>query len=322
MAVSNKHILEQGPVLRTLAGTAFAALRQQIAKAPPKPMPTLPGPEVSAKIPPRSASLIRDYVRHDGGDPSAYRGVVPAHLFPQWAFGLASQTLATLPYPLVKVLNGGCRLEMRAPLPADEPLFVRGRLMGIEDDGRRAIIHQRMVTGTEALPESIVADLYAIVPTAPKPANGKNGNGHGKNGNGHSAAPAGPRKDPARVPDDAEEIARWRLAPTAGLDFAKLTGDFNPVHWVPAYARAFGFRNTILHGFSTMARAIEGLQRGLFAGSTHVISAFDCRFTRPLVLPAKIGLYVRDREVFVGDAPGGPAYLTGTYETKTESLSS
>ena len=76
----------------------------------------------------------------------------------------------------------------------------------------------------------------------------------------------GKAKDKARVPVDAREIAFFKLGPNAGLDFAKLTGDFNPVHWVPRWAKAFGFRNVILHGFGTMARAIEALNRGLFAG--------------------------------------------------------
>ena len=88
------------------------------------------------------------------------------------------------------------------------------------------------------------------------------------------------------------------------------------MHWVPAYAKAFGFRNTILHGFGTMARAIEGLNRGLFAGDVDALKEVHVRFTRPLVLPAKVGLYVHDQQLFVGDAPGGPAYLTGTYTTR------
>jgi acyl dehydratase len=319
MAVSNKHILQQGPVIRSLASTAFAALRQQLGRAPQKGEPALPGPEVHVTLPPRPADLVKDYIRHVGGDPSAYRGTVPAHMFPQWGFGLASQALAGIPYPLARVLNGGCRLQINAQLPAGEPLDVRAWLQGIDDNGRRAVLHQRVVTGTPSAPNAIEADLYAIVPLGGgKETNGKNGHGSGNGAARAARTPAKPdadKKDRARVPDDAEEIGRWRLRADAGLDFAKLTGDFNPVHWIPAYAKAFGFRNTILHGFSTMARAIEGLQRGPFAGSVRALRVFDCKFTRPVVLPCKVGLYVRGSEIFVGDAPGGPAYLVGSFET-------
>jgi hypothetical protein len=34
------------------------------------------------------------------------------------------------------------------------------------------------------------------------------------------------------------------------------------------------------------------------------------------VLPARVGLYVRGREVYVGDALGGGAYLVGTFDTE------
>ena len=63
---------------------------------------------------------------------------------------------------------------------------------------------------------------------------------------------AAKKREPSRVPGDARELSFWNLSASAGLEFAKLTGDFNPIHWVPAYARASGFRNVILHGFATM----------------------------------------------------------------------
>src|SRR5688572_23840617 len=137
----------------------------------------------------------------------------------------------------------------------------------------------------------------------------------GRTGGGTKSTGDKKKPEPERVPLDAEELARWKIPSNAGLAFAMLTGDFNPVHWVPPYARAFGFRNTILHGFSTMARAMEGLQRTLFAGSVRAIRVLDVKFTKPLVLPAKVGLYVKGESLWVGDAPGGPAYLVGTFQT-------
>jgi acyl dehydratase len=312
MAVSNKHVLQQGPVLATLGRAAITAFRQsldaRLGRAAPSGMPPIPSAEIHETILPRPNDLVRDYVRNVGGDPSAYKGIVPPHLFPQWGFPLQARTLEGLPYPLVRVLNGGCRLEMNAPLPADQPLEVRARLEDVYDNGRRAVIHQRIVTGTIEVPEAVVAHLYAIVPLSPP--------GLPKTTNGKPNGAA--KKDVVRVPEHAEELQRWRIGTQAGLDFAKLTGDFNPVHWVRPYARAFGFRSTILHGFATMARAIEGLQRTMFSGSVHMLRVVDVKFTKPLVLPAKVGLYVDGDQIFVGDAPGGPAYLAGTF-TRTES---
>ena len=82
---------------------------------------------------------------------------------------------------------------------------------------------------------------------------------------------------------------------------------------MPPYAKASGFRNVILHGFATLARAIEGMNRSLFAGDPNRLAWIDVQFTRSMVLPAKVGLYVEGNRIFVGDAPGGPAYLVGTF---------
>ena len=304
MAVSTKHVFEQAPVIKTLAGVAWAALRQ--GKTQHERAFATPSEEIIGTVEPLSANLVRDYIRHVGGAPSAYKGRVPAHLFPQWSFPLASQTLRGVPYPLLKVLNGGCRLQIHEHLPANTPLRARARLESIDDNGRRAVLHQRVVTGTDQVPNALTADLYAIV-VHDKQTRKQNGvNGPSK------------KKEKVRVPHNAEELARWKLRADAGLDFAKLTGDFNPVHWVRPYAKAFGFRNTILHGFSTMARTIETLQRTLFAGSIHALKSIDVQFTEPLVLPHKVGVYLDEttndgRRVYVGDAPGGPAYLIGTF---------
>ncbi|MCB9690921.1 MAG: hypothetical protein H6736_03820 [Alphaproteobacteria bacterium] len=103
--------------------------------------------------------------------------------------------------------------------------------------------------------------------------------------------------------------------PDAGTDFAVLTGDVNPIHWIPAAARAAGFRSCILHGFSTMARSIETLNAARFAGDVHRLRAVDVTFTRPLLLPARPGVFIADDGGFsVGTQPGGPCFLQGSYE--------
>jgi hypothetical protein len=243
-------------------------------------------------------------VRWVGGDPSSYKSRVPAHLFPQWGFPLTGKLVEGLKYPMLAAMNGGCKLTINAPLPSSEPLEVVGRLEAIDDNGQRAILDQKIVTGTRANPDAVVAHLYVFIPLKPKERSGDKKNGKAS--------------DKARVPVDAREIAFFKLGSDAGLDFAKLTGDFNPVHWVPRWARAFGFKNVILHGFGTLARAIEALNRGLFAGDVDALAEIDVRFTRPLVLPARVGVYVDGNRVWVGDAPGGPAYLEGSFKVRAK----
>jgi hypothetical protein len=300
MSVPLKYIVHQGPVLRGMGEAIVGALKQRAGIS--APATGVPGPVHQLTVAPRPRDLVNAYVRHVGGDPSSYKNSVPAHLFPQWGFPLTGKMVEGLKYPMLAAMNGGCKLTINAPLPAGEPLEVTGQLVGIDDDGKRAILDQKIVTGTRTIPEAVVAHLYVFIPLAKeKSSDGK---------------PNGKAKDKPRVPADARELAFWKLRADAGLDFAKLTGDFNPVHWVPRWAKAFGFKNTILHGFGTMARAIEGLNRARFAGDVNALEEIDVRFTRPLVLPARVGLYLKGNNFWVGDAPGGPAYLEAKFTAK------
>ena len=232
-----------------------------------------------------------------------YRGVLPPHLFLHWSLPLAARTLHGLPYRLLRIVNAGCRIQVDAPLDAGAPLTVRARLEGVADDGRRAALHQRVVTGTDQHPRALVADLYTVVPSVDGGAD-----------RARTERAAALRRAEQRVPEGAREIARWSLARGAGLAFAALTGDFNPVHWVRPYARALGFSGTILHGFATLARAWEGLGRARFAGAVDRLRAIDVRFLRPMVLPAEVGLYLSGTQFFVAAAAGARPYLAGSFE--------
>jgi len=306
MTVPLKYTLAHGPALAALGRVALSTLKKPSASGGRAPQ--TPTAWIEAELPPRSPEIVRDYVRHAGGDPGWYKGRVPAHYFPEWGFPLGERALEGLGYPLARGMSGGCRIENRKPLPIGEPLQVRARIESIDDDGKRAIVTQRVVTGTKKVPEAIVADMRVFFPLS---------SGKDKEQNGARAPKARPT-----VPNDVHELAFQKIGADAGLDFAKLTGDFNPIHWVAPYARASGFRTVILHGFSTLARAVEALNRSRFAGDPMKLKTIDVRFSRPLVLPARVGIYVtNDGGIWVGDAPGGGAYLEGRFET-TEARSS
>lgn len=291
MSASLTHVFRQGPVLKALVQTAMAGVGKG-------PVGGVPGPIINETQPPRNPGMVRDYIRHTGGSPRAYGATLPPHLFPQWCFPLIARLIKGVPYDMKKVLNAGCRLEMLHPLPVDRPLKLQGRLVGIDDNGSLAILRSRIVTGTDENPESLVSYVNAVVPLKRS---------------------KGPKKEKPRVPVNAREIDRWKLSTTAGRDFAVLTGDFNPIHWIPPAARLAGFKNVILHGYASVGRTLESLNRQVFLGRPGRLDTFECRFVRPLVLPARPGVFIDGQGgIFLGDAPGGPAYFTGTYTVKPE----
>ena len=274
-----RHLPRQLPVVAAF-GRAVLTARRGGGHA-------LPTSQLTRTIAPIDPALVRDYVEHVGGDPAAYRATVPPHMFPQWSLGLAARTLTGLRYPLTRVLNAGCRLEINAPLPLAAPLIVRAALVGVDDDRRRAIITQRITTGTANQPDAVVATIRALVPLAP----------------------SAKQRSRGEIPYDAVELARWQLERDAGLTFALLTGDFNPIHWMHRAGVAAGFGGPILHGFAMFARAIEGVIRARFCGDIHRVRAWDAKFTRPLRLPSEVALFARHDEAWLGDSPGAAPYL-------------
>ena len=276
------HLLRQGDVIRSLLGTLVGAQGRSSAS------------EIEeASIAPRHPDLIRDYVRAVGGDPKSYRRVLPPHLFPQWLFPLQSQCLRGSPYPLRRALNGGGSFRLSAPLPSQENLVASAKVENIDDNGSRAILTIRATTGTREDPECLTALLDVFVPLA--------------------RSEKKKRKD--FIPRSAQEVRRFSWTPATARRFVSLTGDINPIHWLPAAARSAGFRNVILHGYSTAAHAYEAIVREVFARDATAIHEFSFRFKRPVVLPARLGLFVdrRSQAWWLGKGVGDRPYASGTF---------
>ncbi|MCP4803833.1 MAG: MaoC family dehydratase [Proteobacteria bacterium] len=260
-------------------------------------VPELPGPETVDLIAPRPKKLVSAYLRTVGGNAKAWKGQVPPHLFPQWAWPALTRCMNGLPYDMAKVVNAGCSWTVINPLPANEPLQVVARIERIVEDEKKALITLSAVTGTATTPECLRAELTAFVP---KPRD--------KN------APRKKRStDWARIPLDARAIFERRVTLDTAKAFASQTGDPNPIHWSPAYAKASGFKSAILHGFATAAIAGEALVKNRFAGDVTQLTQMSARFNKPVRLPSTIRVFTHENQVFVGNQPGGPALLTGSF---------
>ena len=304
MAILPRHVLRQGPVVATILRAGISALpigRDRDGKAKTKS----PSRVFEEEVPPRHPDLIRDYIRYVGGDPAGYRGTVPPHMFPQWGFPILSKTLWHLPYNIARVVNAGCEMELRQAIPANRPLKLRAQLEEVDDNGKRVILKQRLVTGTGEHSEALISHITAIIPS-----------GRGKK---EATRTDNNKKPRIRIPKSAREIACYKLSAHSGIEYAMLTGDLNPAHWLPAYARLVGYKHAVSHGFSLAARVFESLNKSLWAGRTQIIKRFEIKFVSPVVLPNQLKVYLGDGgQFYIGAAPTGPARLTGLFETDKE----
>lgn len=248
---------------------------------------------------PPSASLVADYVKSSGGKPGNYKGKIPFHLFPQWGFPVMMNTLRDFPYPLTNIVNGGCSVKFNGALSAQGKLKVNAKLVNVDVAERRVILTHELNT-TDLRGNSIEVTQTSIVRRMIKAKEGGKDN---------------KKKEKVKsvIPDDAREVASFYAHERSGLEYAFFSGDFNPIHWLPVYAKASGFRKPILHGFSQLARAYEHLNANLFCGNINALSGMSIRFERPFLLPQVCRVYLTDDDrYFLGPAIGANPIASGS----------
>ena len=123
-----------------------------------------------------------------------------------------------------------------------------------------------------------------------------------------------PRAEP---PAEWEEVAGWRLSAGAGRRYARVSGDWNPIHLYGWTARPFGFRAPILHGYCTEAMVAHALIQHRFGGDPAALRRLRIVFRSPLLLPARprllVGERLGQRWFRVASEDGAKVHAEGTY---------
>jgi acyl dehydratase len=96
----------------------------------------------------------------------------------------------------------------------------------------------------------------------------------------------GPRKQRRGLDAELPALASWRLGRKSGREYAKVSGDWNPIHLWTWSARLMGMRRPIIHGMHTLARACAELEQA----SGQRIVALDGRFKAPAQLGSELVL--------------------------------
>lgn len=115
-------------------------------------------------------------------------------------------------------------------------------------------------------------------------------------------------KPPEAAPGMAGPLlAQWTLDAAAGRRYARLSGDWNPIHLYGWSARLMGMRAPIIHGMHTLAASCAALEN---AGGQRAVR-IDCRFRAPVSLGSTVSLRaVPGSGEFVVDAGDRPV-VTG-----------
>lgn len=114
----------------------------------------------------------------------------------------------------------------------------------------------------------------------------------------------------AAQPAPEAHAEAWWLAADEGRRYAKLSGDYNPIHLSAWLSRFFGFKQPIMHGMDAVARALSAIERQ--AGRP--VTAIEVAFKRPIFLPAEVRLaWGAEGRFVVESADGQTRHVEGQY---------
>jgi acyl dehydratase len=196
------------------------------------------------------------------------------------AFPLAVEVLTgpAVPFGVLGLVHVRNRIEVLRPVEAGQRLTARVWVDRVE--GREVDVLAEVSAGGEVAWRSSSTYL-----------NRKGGGGGGR------------RDGDAPLP---EASTVWRVPGDVGRRYARVSGDWNPIHISRPAARLFGLPGAIAHGMWTKARCLAALEGELRGPMT-----VDVRFKKPLVLPARVGFSYRDGAFAVHDMRSGVPHLTG-----------
>lgn len=108
-------------------------------------------------------------------------------------------------------------------------------------------------------------------------------------------APRPPKPEPPTAGELGDPTVVRSVSEAQIGEYAAVSGDRNPIHVSGVGAKAFGFPNVIAHGMWTAATLL-----GTVEGQIPERARYSVEFGKPVVLPAKLGIYAR-RAVAAGD---------------------
>lgn len=101
-------------------------------------------------------------------------------------------------------------------------------------------------------------------------------------------APRPPRPEPPTASEIGDPTVVKSVTESQIAEYASVSGDRNPIHVSRLGAKAFGFPNVIAHGMWTAATLLGSVE-----GKIPERARYSVEFGKPVVLPAKLGVYAR-----------------------------
>jgi acyl dehydratase len=240
--------------------------RAVLARRPSLLAPGQTVPPLEARLAPRAPEprLLEAYREVCGFEPDGKLPITYPHAL-AGPIRLALLTSGGFPVRLLGLIHRRHRIEALRTIGELEPLDLRCRVEGHRETDRGQEFD--LVTEARAGGQPAWREVQTLLARRPGPS------------------PARPPATPPTQPAPAQAASTtWWLGADLGRRYARVSGDYNPIHLSAATARLFGFRRAIAHGMWSLARAAAELQpRSAGAGAV-----LEVDFKRPVLLPGRV----------------------------------
>jgi len=162
----------------------------------------------------------------------------------------------------VMLLHGEQRIEVKKPFPIAAKVTTVATVKAIYDKGRGALVVTDAETKDEAGEAICVNTFGAFI--------------RGEGGFGGDRGPSGPKNvPPERAPD---EVAEMQTLPQQAAIY-RLSGDRNPLHIDPNFAKMAGYDKPILHGLCSFGHVARAVIQKYCGGDSDRLKVLDVRFS-------------------------------------------
>lgn len=169
------------------------------------------------------------------------------------------------------ILHGEQKIVIKKkPLPFDAKTVTTGKIANLYDKGKGAVYTVEAVTKTVD-GEELFENTFGIF------VRGAGGFGGEK---GPEASNNAPDRDPDLVVED-------QTMPIQNIIY-RLSGDINPLHIDPNFAKLAGFDTPILHGLCTFGFVMRAAVGALCGGDDSKVNEYEVRFRSPVFPGQKV----------------------------------
>ncbi|MCC2970639.1 MaoC/PaaZ C-terminal domain-containing protein [Massilia sp. IC2-476] len=198
---------------------------------------------------------------------------------------LATMLEPAFPFRIVGLVHMDNALEEHGAAAPGQPMLIRTMLRLLPPSSSGALRCVLETTGTaDGVPVFSCASTYLI-----------------RRGSRGGTKPAEPE-----VTSPAAPIAQWTLDAGAGRRYARLSGDWNPIHLARWSARLMGMRAPIIHGMHTLAASCAAIEKD----RGRQVMRIACRFRAPVALGSSVTLRAGPDGEFVVES-GDKVAVTG-----------